>query len=33
MKLLHEWKPAHAAPLVQIADTPVVKTSSELQGV
>jgi hypothetical protein len=23
MKLLNEWKPAHAAPLVQIAETPL----------
>ena len=33
MKLLNEWKPAHPAPLVQIAETPMTKASSELQGV
>ena len=33
MKLLNEWKPAHAAPLVQIAATPATATSAELQGV
>jgi hypothetical protein len=37
MKLLNEWKPAHAAPLVQIAagagNTPANEASAELQGV
>jgi hypothetical protein len=35
MKLLNEWKPAHTAPLVQIADGvgAANETSSELQGV
>jgi hypothetical protein len=35
MKLLNEWKPAHTAPLVQIADgvDAANETNSELQGV
>ena len=33
MKLLNEWKPAHAAPLVQIAATPASETSAELQEI
>ena len=32
MKLLNEWKPAHAAPLVQIAE-PASETKSTLQQV
>jgi hypothetical protein len=32
MKLLNEWKPAHASPLVQIEEKAAA-TSSELQGV
>ena len=34
MKLLNEWKPAHAAPLVQIAETPANETSAleEISG-
>jgi hypothetical protein len=32
MKLLNEWKPAHAAPLVQIA-APVEEASSTLQEI
>jgi hopanoid biosynthesis associated radical SAM protein HpnH len=33
MKLLNEWKPAHAAPLVQIAATNANETSAELQEI
>jgi hypothetical protein len=34
MKLLNEWKPAHAAPLVQIADTPVaVQTGAAMEEI
>jgi hypothetical protein len=34
MKLLNEWKPVHAAPLVQIAETPANETSAlqEISG-
>jgi hypothetical protein len=32
MKLLNEWKPAHAAPLVQIA-APVGESSRALQEI
>ena len=32
-KLLNEWKPAHAAPLVQIADKPATETSAALQEI
>jgi hypothetical protein len=33
MKLLNEWKPAHPAPLVQIAATPVGESSRALQEI
>jgi hypothetical protein len=33
MKLLNEWKPAHAAPLVQIAETSVGATSQAMQEI
>jgi hypothetical protein len=33
MKLLNEWKPAHTAPLVQIADSQIASEDSALQGV
>ncbi len=32
LKLLNEWKPAHTAPLVQIAE-PAAEHAAELQGV
>jgi hypothetical protein len=32
LKLLNEWKPAHTAPLVQIAE-PAAEKAAELQGV
>jgi hypothetical protein len=32
LKLLNEWKPAHTAPLVQIAE-PATEQAAELQGV
>jgi hypothetical protein len=32
MKLLNEWKPAHSAPLVQIA-APATETSGALQEI
>jgi hypothetical protein len=33
MKLLNEWKPAHAEPLVQIADKPATQTRAALQEI
>ena len=33
MKLLNEWKPAHAGPLVQIAPGTVEQPTSALQEV
>jgi hypothetical protein len=33
MKLLNEWKPAHASPLVQIATPGAASKSAELQEV
>jgi hypothetical protein len=33
MKLLNEWKPAHAAPLVQIAEPSASQPSAALQEI
>jgi hypothetical protein len=33
MKLLNEWKPAHQAPLVQIAEPSTSQTSAALQEI